>query len=111
SETYPEARAMALKALEIDDSSAEAHTVLADVKQGYEWDLAGAEVEFRRALQLNPSYLEAHIMYAESMTRMHRLDEAMAASAEVIALAPVTPSSFIVRGMIFFHARRFQEAI
>ncbi len=111
SETYSEARAMALKALAIDNSSVVAHTALADVKQGYDWDLAGAEVEFRRALQLNPSYLQARIMYAESLTRMHRLDEAVAASAQVVSLAPVTPASFVVRGMIFFHARRFQEAI
>ena len=111
SEVYPEARALALKALEIDDYSASAHTVLADVKQGFDWDLAGAEVEVRRALQLNPSYVEARILYAESLTRMNRMDEAVAASAEVISLAPITPGSFAVRGMIFFHARRFQEAI
>ncbi len=110
-ETYPEARALALKALDIDESSAGAHTILADLKQGYDWDLAGAEVEFQRALQLNPSYLPARIMYAESLTRMHRFDEAVAASAQVISLAPVTAGSFNVRAMIFFHARRFQEAI
>jgi TolB-like protein/Flp pilus assembly protein TadD len=110
-ETYPEARALALKALAIDESSAGAHTVLADVKQGYDWDLAGAEVEFQRALELNPSYLMARIMYAESLTRMHRFDDAVAASAQVISLAPVAPESFNVRAMIFFDTRRFQEAI
>src|SRR4029077_13302655 len=56
-ETFPEARVAALKALELDESNAGAHNALADVKKGYDWDLAGAEAEYSRALQLNPSHL------------------------------------------------------
>jgi tetratricopeptide (TPR) repeat protein len=64
-ETYPEARVAALKALELDPSNAGAHNALADVKQGYDWNLAGAEAEFKRALHLNPSHLQTLDPYLE----------------------------------------------
>jgi tetratricopeptide (TPR) repeat protein len=68
-ETYPEARVEALKALELDESNASAHDALGDVKQGYDYDLAGAAVEFERALKLNPSHLLTRLRYAENLTR------------------------------------------
>lgn len=110
-ETYPEARAAALKALQLDQSSAAAHNALGDVKQGYEWDLAAAESEFQRARQVNPSHLLTCFWYAECLTRMKRYDEAVAESARAIALDPVSPHALSNRGMIFFRARRFDEAI
>ena len=110
-ETYPEARVVALKALQLDESSAAAHNALGDVKQGYEWDLAAAESQFQRARQLNPSHLLTHFWYAECLTRMKRYDEAVAESARAIALDPVSPHALSNRGMIFFRARRYDEAI
>jgi TolB-like protein/Flp pilus assembly protein TadD len=110
-ETYPEARAAALKALELDESSAGAHNALADVRQGYDWDLAGAEEEFRRALQLNPSHLLTRLWYGECLARMGRYDEALAESERALALDPVSPISYTNRGMLFFRARRYDEAI
>jgi tetratricopeptide (TPR) repeat protein len=110
-ETYPEARVAALKALELDESSAGAHNALGDVKQGYDWDLAGAEREFQRARQLNPSHLLTRFWYAECLTRMKRYDEALAESAQAIALDPVSPLAFGNRGMVFFRARRYEESI
>jgi tetratricopeptide (TPR) repeat protein len=110
-ETYPEARVAALKALELDESSAGAHNALGDVKQGYDWDLPGAESEFQRARQLNPSHLLTRFWYAECLTRMKRYDEALAESARAVALDPVSPLGFGNRGMIFFRARRYDEAI
>ena len=110
-ETYPEARVAALKALELDDSSAGAHNALADVKKGYDWDLTGAEAEYKRALRLNPSHLLTHMWYAESLTRMGRYDEAIKESDLAIALDPVSPHSQSNRGMIFFRARRYDQAI
>ena len=59
-EAIPKARAAAMKALEIDDTLAEAHASLGIIKSQYDWDRAGAEKEFRRALELNPSYALAH---------------------------------------------------
>ena len=78
---YPEARVAALKALELDESNAAAHDALADVKQGYDWDLAGAQVEFKRALKLNPSNLLTRLRYAENLTRMKKYDEAIEETA------------------------------
>ena len=110
-ETYPEARVAALKALALDESNAGAHNALADVKKGYDWDLAGAEVEYQRALRLNPSHLLTHLWYAESLTRMRRYDEALEESERALALDPVSPNSRGNRAMLLFRARRYDEAI
>ena len=110
-EAFPAARVAALKALELDDSNAPAHNVLADVKKGYDWDLAGAVTEYQRALQLNPSHLLTRLWYAECLTRLRRYDEAIAESRRAIALDPVSPLSHNNSAMIFFRARRYDDAI
>ena len=110
-ETFPEARTAALKALELDPSNASAHNALANVKQGYDWDLAGAEAEYRRALQLNPSHLLTLTWYAEYLTRAGRFEEAIAESGHAVELDPISPLSLGSRAMIFFRSRRYDEAI
>ena len=110
-ETYPAARTAALKALELDDSSAAAHNVLADVKKGYDWDLAGALPEYRRALQLNPSHLLSRLWYAECFSRMGKHDEALAEVERALRLDPVSPQSRNVHAMLLFRARRYDDAI
>ena len=110
-ETYPEAGMAARKALEIDEYSARAHDVLADVKKGYDWRLADAESEYRRALELNPSHLLTRLWYAECLTRMGRYDAALEESARTLALDPVSPFSRSNRAMLLFRARRYDEAI
>jgi Tfp pilus assembly protein PilF len=60
SEAWPKAKSAAMQALEIDDSLAEAHTSLGLVKEHFEWDWAGAEREFKRAIDLNPNSPTAH---------------------------------------------------
>jgi TolB-like protein/DNA-binding winged helix-turn-helix (wHTH) protein/Flp pilus assembly protein TadD len=111
SDTYPEARAAALKALELDPTNAGAHNALASVKVGYDWDFAGAEAEFHRAMQLNPSHLLTRMWYAGYLSRAGRFDEAVAESARAVALDPVSATSLTNRGMILFRARRYDEAI
>ena len=69
-ETYLEARTEALRALEIDDTSAGAHNVLADVKKGYDWELTAAETEYKQSLQMNRSHLLTRLWYAECLTRV-----------------------------------------
>lgn len=75
-EAFPRAKAAAIRALELDDTLAEAHASLATVKFLYDRDWAVSEAEFKRALQLNPNYANAHMWYAQSLVWMQR-DEAV----------------------------------
>jgi serine/threonine-protein kinase len=110
-EAFPRARAAAAEALKLDDTLAEAHTSLAFVKVQYDWDWAGAEDEYRRALALNPNYATAHQWYSEYLTAMGRHDEAL---AEIRRAQEIDPLSLIIRavaGRALYYARRYDEAI
>src|SRR2546426_3935861 len=63
----------ALKALELDDALAEAHTSLGQIKEMFEWDFAGAEREYRRALELNPDYPTGHQRYGVFLSQQGRV--------------------------------------
>lgn len=108
---YIEARGMAQKALELDESNAEAHNALADVKKSLDWDFPGADREYRTALQLSPSHLITRIWYADSLSRRERHEEALAESAYAVKLDPVSALSHNNRAMLFWRARRYDEAI
>ena len=77
-EAYPRALAAATKAVELDDNLAEAHTSLAFVTFFWNWDAAGAEREFKRALLLNPNDARTHHWYASFLLTSRRLQEALA---------------------------------
>jgi tetratricopeptide (TPR) repeat protein len=77
-ETFPKAKEAALKALELDDTLAEAHTSLAYIKAFYEWDWSGAERESQRAIALNPSSADGHAGYGTALLMMGRSEEAVA---------------------------------
>ncbi|MFN0170021.1 MAG: protein kinase domain-containing protein [Bryobacteraceae bacterium] len=108
---YVEARAAAEKALQLDPSNAGAHNVMADVKKSLEWDLAGAEQEQRRALQLSPSHLLTRLWLAETLSRLERHDEALAESARAVSLDPVSALSHNNRSMLLLRARRYDGAL
>jgi TolB-like protein/DNA-binding winged helix-turn-helix (wHTH) protein/Flp pilus assembly protein TadD len=110
-EVYPKAKSAAIRALELDEASADAHIALGDVKKSYEWNLGDAESEFRRALQLNPSHAVAHMWYADNLSRMGRHDEAIAAAQQARALDPVSPARTAALGLMLYRARRYDEAI
>jgi DNA-binding winged helix-turn-helix (wHTH) protein/TolB-like protein len=76
-EIYEKSRAMATKALELDESLAEAHTSLGWIKRIHDWDWAGSEHEFQRALELNPNYANSHQWYALLLLTLGRKEEAM----------------------------------
>jgi len=76
-EAFPKARTAAEKALEIDNRLAEAHTSLGVVRFQYDWDWEGVEKEFKRAIELNPSYAPAHQFYADFLKSQGRFDEAL----------------------------------
>lgn len=110
-EAYPLAKAAAEKALEFDQSLAEAHNTLAEVKKGYEWDWAASEAEYQRALELNPSYSLAHAGYAGLLSNLGRHEEAIAQAQRARELDPISVSSNTALGRILFRARRYEESI
>jgi len=108
----PRARAAALKALEIDDSLAEAHASLAHVKTNYEWDWTGGERLWRKAIALEPAYATAHQWYgAHYLVPMGRLEEAIAETRRAQQLDPLSAVFNAFVGASLYFARRYDEAI
>jgi serine/threonine-protein kinase len=110
-EAYPRAKAAALKALELDETLAEAHASLGVVSNEYDWDWVGAEKEFKRAIELNPGYAFARHAYAEYLSQMGRHNEAIAEIKRAQELDPLSLAINAIVGYVFFHARRYDEAI
>jgi len=86
----PKAKAAAMRALEIDDALGEAHVALAIVRAFYDWDWAGAEREFKRAIELNPEDPEAHHLYSHYLTATGRSAESLAESRRALELDPLS---------------------
>jgi TolB-like protein/DNA-binding winged helix-turn-helix (wHTH) protein/Tfp pilus assembly protein PilF len=108
----PKAKAAALKAIELDDSLAEAHSSLGLIKLVFDWDWPGAEQELRRSLELNPNSPLAHAHYARYLLLVpHRVDEAIQNCRWAYELNPAVPAQFDdLVGFLFF-ARAYQAAI
>ena len=110
-ESYPKAKAAAIKALELDDTLGEAHTSLAYSLVNYDWDWRSAEREYQRAIQLNPNYATAHQWYAECLSMLGRHTEAI---AEIKRAQQLDPLSLIINqgvGGKYLYARRYDEAM
>ena len=110
-ESFPKAREAAEKALKLDESLAEAHTALATVNFSYDWDFAGAAREFRRALEINPSYSDAHQMNSYYLAAIGKFDEALTEMKRAQELDPVSLEKTIGIGEILFQQRRYDDAI
>jgi serine/threonine-protein kinase len=110
-EYLAQARAMALKALEMDDTLAEAHTSLAYARWLGDLDWSGAEREFRRALELKSSYVMAHEWYAEYLAALARHDEALAEIKKAQQLDPLSVPVNRAVGWVLYFARRYDQAI
>jgi serine/threonine-protein kinase len=110
-ERMPQAKAAARKALEIDDTLAEAHTTLARVLTVYDWDWSGAKKEFQRAIELNPRYPLAHQWYGGYLQAMGRLDESLAEMKQAQGLDPLSPLSTFGLARGFYYARKYDQAI
>ncbi|HXY52887.1 MAG TPA: winged helix-turn-helix domain-containing protein [Terriglobales bacterium] len=111
SDSYPRAREAAEKALQLDDSLADAHALLGEVRVNYDHDWDGGEKEFRRAVELNPNYPTAHQWYASFLASMKRMQEA---EAEIDKASLLDPLSLIInatRGEIRYFARDPNSAI
>ena len=107
----PKARAAALKALQLDDSLAEAHTSLAVIAQDYDRDWQTAEKEYRRAIELNTNYATAHHWYAEYLAFQGRFDEALAESERARQLDPLSLIIAADNGAILYFSRQYDQAI
>jgi TolB-like protein/Tfp pilus assembly protein PilF len=105
-----QSRQWAEKALKLDDTLAETHTALARVAQ-QEWDWDTAEREYRRAIELNPSYPLARIWYAMYLYAMQRFDEAVAQAKRAQQLDPVSAPVNTWAGAAYFFAGRVEEAV
>jgi DNA-binding winged helix-turn-helix (wHTH) protein/tetratricopeptide (TPR) repeat protein len=110
-ETSPIAKAAALKALAIDDTLTEAHCSLACIKMMFERDWAGAEREFKRAIELSPSYAHAHIWYSNFLMAMGRIEESSVESQIARKLDPLDGEVNQYLGWHFMHVRQFDRAI
>jgi Tfp pilus assembly protein PilF len=104
-----QARQWAEKTLKLDNTLPEAHTALARIAQ-QEWDWAGAERAYRRAIELNPSDAAAHIWYAFYLSSMQRSEEAVAQAKRAQRLDPVSPLINTWAGHAYFFAGRVEEA-
>jgi serine/threonine protein kinase/tetratricopeptide (TPR) repeat protein len=111
SEAFPKARTAALKALEIDDSLAEAHTALGNVKEDYDWDWSGAEKEYKRALELNPGYEIAHAWYSNLLLELGRLPEALGEARIAQQLDPLSSFTNDNLAAILYYAGQYDQAI
>jgi eukaryotic-like serine/threonine-protein kinase len=110
-EAYPKAKEAALKALQIDDTLAEAHTSLALVKAHHDWDWSGGEREFQRAIALNPDYAMFHMWYGFILGDMGRFDEAIAEAKRGVELDPLSLNINWILGVVFRYARQYDQAI
>jgi tetratricopeptide (TPR) repeat protein len=109
-ETMPRAKAAAIRALELDDTLAEAHTALGWVHTAYDWEWSAAEMEFRRAIELNPSSADSHDRYANYLTVVRRPDEAVAEIRRARELDPLSISVHCDALLDLFMLKRYDEA-
>jgi eukaryotic-like serine/threonine-protein kinase len=109
-EIWPRVKSTAAKALELDDSLAEAHTSLAWARF-HDWDWTGAEKEFKRAVELNGSYPAAHSWYGEYLMALGRFDAALDQMNRANQLDPLSPVYSLSLGNRLYFARQYAPAI
>jgi eukaryotic-like serine/threonine-protein kinase len=110
-EATVKSRAAAMKALELDESLAEAHTSLASIKLFYDWDWAGGEIELKRAMELDPGYSLAYRVYGGYLTMVGRHAEALPYFQKARELDPLYERNYIAEGYTDFMAHKYDEAI
>jgi serine/threonine protein kinase len=110
-EATPKQKAAALKALELDNTLAEVHYMLAGINTWTDWDWPGAEREFRRAIELNPNYPDARVYYSHLLNYMGRPKEAAMQADRGLELDPLNTLFQGIYAMYLMQARRYDDAI
>jgi len=110
-EGFPKAKEAAVKALEMDETLAEAHTSLAFIKFRWDRDRVEAEREFRLAIQHKPTYAPAHQWYSSYLVALERFDEAIAEAKRTSELEPLSFTASSHLGWILYLSGRNDEAI
>jgi serine/threonine-protein kinase len=110
-ELYPQCKAAAERALEIDPSLAEAHLALGHVKMMYEWDWEGAERELRQSIELDPRYSVSRLWLAVLLAVLRRQEEARAEVKLGVDLEPFSPYALGLGGVVMVISADFEEAI
>ena len=110
-DAMPKAKNAAVKALQLDETAAEPHASLGTVKLFYDWNWPGAEKEFKRALELNPSLVEAHLGYADYLATLGHFDDALVEDRFAVSL---DPASSRARNFYLRHtylSRRYDQTV
>jgi tetratricopeptide (TPR) repeat protein len=110
-ESMPKAREAAKKALELDDTLAEAHTDMGTIHFWYYYDWSAAEQEFKRAIELKPNSADAHVWYGWELVSVGRVDEGIAESKRAVALDPLSVEVNGLAGQNLYYARQYDQAI
>jgi tetratricopeptide (TPR) repeat protein len=107
----PKAKAAAMRAIELDDSLAEAHASLGYVKLTFDWDWTGAEREFRRALALNPNLASGHAGYAHFLLTLGKSEQAVQEIRQLKNVDPLFPQSHVGLPYTLWNLHQYGEAI
>jgi adenylate cyclase len=109
-EVIPKSRELALKALELDPSLAEPHSVLGMIINNYEHDFARSEREQTLAIELNPKYAEGHRRYGLLMYYLGRFDEARISLRRALEIDPLSPVANFDYAQLLFFERKYEES-
>jgi DNA-binding winged helix-turn-helix (wHTH) protein/TolB-like protein len=110
-EAFAKATAAASRAVELDDTLAEAHASMSNIKLLYEFDWPGYEREYRRADELNPNYAVSHYIHAQYLAAMGRFDEATGEGKRAQELDPLSATLAETSAWMFYFARDYDGAI
>ncbi|HLW53076.1 MAG TPA: tetratricopeptide repeat protein [Candidatus Angelobacter sp.] len=115
-EAMPKAEVAARKSLELDEGLAEAHAALALIQHHYHWHWKEAEAEYRRAIELNPGYADAHLWYSWLLLALNRRDEALQEIEKTMTIVQETDPHRLVavhatRALAYYFGREFERAV
>jgi serine/threonine protein kinase/tetratricopeptide (TPR) repeat protein len=110
-EAIPKAKAAAMKALELDDSLADVHVMLGNLRFAADWDWSGAESAFRRAIEINPGSVDVHFFYSDFLISLGRPSDATKEMERALELDPLSSFLRCFHGWHLVYLHRADEAI